>query len=64
MELIPSDLHNAVRHTGGAATIRHGQVGEIPIVKVPRAWAWGPGAAAGLGSESLSQAPALVGGGG
>jgi hypothetical protein len=63
MELIPSDLHNAVRHTGGAATIRHGQVGEIPIVKVPREWSWGSGAAAGLGSQGLSQAPALVGGG-
>jgi hypothetical protein len=62
MELIPSDLHGAVRHTGGAATIRHGQVGEIPVVKVPRAWSWGPGAAAGLGSAGLSEAPALAGG--
>jgi A nuclease of the HNH/ENDO VII superfamily with conserved WHH len=62
MELIPSDLHGAVRHTGGAATIRHGQIGEIPIVKVPRAWSWGTGAGAGLGSAGLSEAPALVGG--
>jgi hypothetical protein len=61
MELIPSDLHNAVRHTGGAATIRHGQVGDVPIVKVPRSWAWGPGAAVGLGSAGAGQAPALVG---
>jgi hypothetical protein len=64
MELIPSDLHNAVRHTGGAATIRHGQVGDIPIVKVPRAWSWGTGATFGLGSEGASRAPALVGEGG
>jgi len=25
MQLIPQDIHNAVRHTGGAAVIRYGQ---------------------------------------
>jgi hypothetical protein len=64
LELVPTDLHAAVRHTGGAATIRHGQVGEIPIVRVPRAWSWGTGATFGLGSEGASRAPALVGEGG
>ncbi|WP_405237918.1 HNH endonuclease [Lentisalinibacter orientalis] len=24
MQLIPQDIHNAARHTGGAAVIRHG----------------------------------------
>jgi hypothetical protein len=60
MELIPRDLHEAVRHTGGAAVIRHGQVGEIPVVDVPKAWRWGPGVGVGLGSQG---AGAMAGGG-
>ena len=64
LELVPSDLHDYVRHTGGAAVIRHGQVGEIPIVKVPKAWSWGTGAATGAGSQIFGQAPALAGAGG
>ncbi len=63
MELVPRDLHEYVRHTGGAAAIRHGQVGEIPIVKVPRQWSWGTGAAAGAGSDLFGQAPAMAGAG-
>jgi hypothetical protein len=64
MELVPSDLHEAVRHTGGAAVIRAGQVGEIPIVDVPPAWRWREGLGVGLGSAGLGQAPAMAGGGG
>jgi A nuclease of the HNH/ENDO VII superfamily with conserved WHH len=63
MELIPRDLHGYVRHTGGAAAIRHGQVGEIPVVKVPKAWSWGTGATVGAGSELFGQAPARAGAG-
>jgi hypothetical protein len=29
MELVPSDLHGAVRHTGGVAAIQSGQVGQV-----------------------------------
>jgi hypothetical protein len=29
MELVPSDLHGAVRHTGGVAAITSGQVGQV-----------------------------------
>lgn len=63
MELVPSDLHGYVRHTGGAAVIRHGEVGQIPVVKVPKPWSWGSGATAGAGSALFGQTPALAGGG-
>jgi hypothetical protein len=29
MELVPSDLHGTVRHTGGAAALQAGQVGQV-----------------------------------
>ena len=64
MELIPRDLHEYVRHTGGAAAIRHGEVGQIPVVKPPRSWSWGSGFGAGAGSELFGQTPAMAGSGG
>jgi hypothetical protein len=29
MEMIPTDLHEAARHTGGAAAIRNDHVGQV-----------------------------------
>jgi hypothetical protein len=63
LELIPSDLHGYVRHTGGAAAIRAGQVGEIPVVKVPKPWSWGLFGAGGAGGQLFGQSPALAGAG-